>query len=196
MSKDTNAEQIRGIYLVGFSGSGKSTIAKMLGDLLHWPVCDLDDFIVQRSGMTIPVIFEREGEPGFRLREADALRTASSSGRFVIATGGGTIAEPENLQFMASKGWIICLEGRPQTLLGRIQQQLKESDPKAVRPMIDSVNPLERIRALKQSRQSAYSLADWTVHTDRLTSRQVAQEILRAVDILQDTPEPPAIDER
>src|ERR1700691_229251 len=107
----------RGIYLVGFSGSGKSTIAKLIGEKLRWPAFDLDDVILERSGITIPVIFEQEGESGFRLREAEALRSVSNHGSFVVATGGGTMVQPENQTFMASKGWIICLEARPQTLL-------------------------------------------------------------------------------
>src|SRR2546427_11616472 len=105
-------EKIRGIYLVGFSGSGKSTIARLIAEKLQWPVCDLDELIVERTGMSIPVIFQQEGEPGFRLREAEALRAASNAGPFVVATGGGTIARAENRIFMASKGWIICLEGQ------------------------------------------------------------------------------------
>jgi len=182
----------RGIYLVGFSGSGKSTIAKLIGERLGWPACDLDDLIVERTGMTIPVIFQREGEPGFRLREAEALRAASDSGPFVVATGGGTVVRAENRLFMASKGWIINLEARPQTLLARIQQQLKESDdPKAIRPMLDAVYPLDQIRALKHTRQSAYALADWTIHTDRLTAEEVAAEAIRAADMLEHSNDPP-----
>ena len=86
---------------------------------------------------------------------------------------------------MASKGWIICLEAQPETLLTRIQQQLKESDPRAIRPMLDAIDPLDQIRALKHTRQSGYRLADWTVHTDRLTAEQVAAEVIRAADMLE-----------
>jgi len=150
MNEQTNAEKIRGIYLVGFSGSGKSLIANFVGQMLHWSVCDLDDLIVERSRLPIPVIFQREGESG-----------------------------------------IICLEAQPQTILARIQNQLKESDPKAIRPMLDAIYPLDQIRALKHSRQPAYSLADWTVHTDRLTPQDVAAEVVRAVRILEHSHEPP-----
>ncbi|MBM3791175.1 MAG: shikimate kinase [Acidobacteria bacterium] len=174
----------RGIYLIGFSGSGKSTIAQLVGAQLEWPVYDLDRVIVERSGMTIPVIFEREGEPGFRLREAEVLREVSSSGPFVVATGGGTPVRAENRLYMEGKGWIICLEGRPETLLARIQRQLEESDPSAIRPLLDAIHPLDHVRALKHSRQSVYALADWTIHTDRLTPREVAAEVIRAVDLL------------
>ena len=178
----------RGVYLIGFSGTGKSTIAELIGERLRCPCYDLDQVIVESSGMTIPVIFAREGEPGFRSREAEALRAVSNSGPFVIAAGGGTPIRAENRLFMASKGWIICLEGRPETLLTRIQQQLKDADPNAVRPMLDAVYPLDQIRALKHSRQSVYALADWTVHTDRLTPDQVAEEVIRAVGLLENAP--------
>jgi shikimate kinase / 3-dehydroquinate synthase len=179
----------QGIYLIGFSGSGKSTVAKRIGAQLSWPAYDLDSVIVERSGMTIPMIFEREGEPGFRSREAEALRAVSDSGPFVVATGGGTPVRAENRQFMASKGWIVCLEGRPEILLARIQRQLKESDPTAIRPMLDAVYPLDQVRALKNTRQSLYALADWTVHTDRMTSQEVADEVIRAAEVLAKAPD-------
>src|SRR5206468_2073139 len=94
--------------------------------------------------------------------------------------------------FMAGKGWIIGLEAKPETLLARIQNQLKESDPKAIRPMLDAIYPLDQIRALKHTRQPVYSLADWTIHTDRLTLEQVAAEVVRAVELLEHTDEPSA----
>jgi shikimate kinase len=175
----------RGIYLVGFSGTGKSSIAKLVGEMLNWPSCDIDELIVTQSGFSIPVIFEQEGEPGFRHRETEALRTASINAPFIVATGGGAIVRPENRSYMASKGWIICLEAQPETILTRVESQLRNSEANAIRPMLDSVNPLDHIRALKHARQSAYSLADWTIHTDRLTREQVAAEVIRAAELLE-----------
>lgn len=174
----------RGIYLIGSSGAGKSTIAKLVGERLGWPVYDLDAMIVERSGMTIPTIFEREGEVGFRMRESAVLQSVGEQGPFVVATGGGAPVRPENRRIMARTGWTITLEGRPETLNARIQEQLRRATPDAVRPMLASNDPLEQLRALKHTRQAIYSLADWTVHTDRLTSEQVADEIIRAVEIL------------
>lgn len=183
----------KGVYLVGFSGSGKSTIAQLIGARLDWPVYDLDSVIVERSGMTIPVIFKSEGEAGFRAREAEALREVSNSAPFVVATGGGTFIRAENRRFMESKGWIVALEGRPEILHARIEQQVRRGEPGAIRPLLDAVYPLEQVRSLKHSRQSAYALANWTVHTDRLSPDQVIEEVIRAIDLLEQTPDPTII---
>ena len=190
MTEATKTRSRRGIYLVGFSGSGKSTIAMRLAERLHCQSCDLDDLIVERSGKSILSIFNQEGEQGFRARETDALVAASNAGAFVIATGGGTVVRAENRNLMASRGWIIFLEAQPPVLHSRIQQQLKESDPRAIRPLLDAVYPLDQIRSLKHTRQPAYGLADWTVHTDRLTEDQVVDEVVRAVEILENSKEP------
>jgi 3-dehydroquinate synthetase/shikimate kinase len=181
---------VRGIYLVGFSGTGKSTVAQLVAAQLGWHVYDLDRVIAERAGMTIPVIFQREGEVGFRQRESEALQEVSVAGGFVVATGGGTAMRPENRRVMTSRGWIVALEGRPETLNERIRVQLSKAEPEAIRPMLDAVYPLEQVRALKHSRQSVYALADWTVHTDRLTPGQVAAEVIRARDLLDQTSEP------
>ncbi len=175
-----------GIYLAGFSGTGKSTIARLIAGKMGCPAFDLDQLIVEASGMPIPLIFEREGEEGFRRRESEALRTVSGEEAFVVATGGGAVLREENRRLMSAHGWIVCLEGLPETLYARLQAQLEnEGGPEAVRPLLDAEDPLEKLRTLKQSRQHLYALADWTVHTDRLTPEQVAAEVVRAVDLLE-----------
>jgi shikimate kinase len=175
----------RGIYLIGFSGTGKSTVARLVGERLGWPVYDLDAMIAERACMSIPAIFEREGEAGFRARETEALRAVASAGRFVVATGGGAPLAAENRELMAESGWVITLEGRIEHLHARIQRQLQQSAPDAVRPLLGGASALEQMRALKERRQPVYTLADWTVHTDRLTPQQVADEIIRAVELLE-----------
>ena len=184
MTDAHNTKTRRGLYLVGFSGSGKSTIAKRIAERLQCQACDLDDLIVERAGKTIPAIFKEEGEPGFRARETEALIAASNQSPFVIATGGGTVVSAENRNLMSSKGWIILLEAEPATLQARMQQQAKQSDPRALRPLLHTMS-LDQIRSLKQTRQPVYDLADWTVHTDRLTEEQVADEVVRAIETLE-----------
>jgi shikimate kinase len=174
----------RSIYLIGFSGTGKSTVAALVAARLGWPAYDLDRLIAERSGLDIPAIFAREGEDGFRERETAALRSVAGLRPAVVATGGGAVLRPENRELMAASGWLVALEGRPETLLARLERQRSQDAPDAVRPLLDADDRLARLRALKQRRQPLYALADWTVHTDRLAPAQVAAEVARAAEIL------------
>ena len=183
--QESNSVTSQSIYLIGFSGTGKSTIARLLGAQLGLPTYDLDSMIAERSGMSIPAIFEREGEPGFRDRETEALEHVASLGACVVATGGGAPLRDENRRLMTGSGWVIALEGRPETLHARMLRQRQQADPAALRPLLDTADPLAQLRALKQSRQAVYALADWTVHTDRLRAEQVVAEIVRAVALLE-----------
>lgn len=177
---------VRSIYLVGFSGTGKSTVAAAVAARLGWPAVDLDRRIAERAGLAIPAIFEREGEAGFRDRETAALREVAAAGPAVVATGGGAPLRPENRRLMEESGWVVALEGRPELLQARLERQRALDDPEAPRPLLEGTDPLERIRALKAARQPVYALADWTVHTDRLAPAEVAEEILRARERLED----------
>ncbi len=175
----------RNIYLTGFSGSGKSTIARLLSTHLACPAYDLDQLIVEQAGMSIPAIFAQEGEAGFRERESAALRDVAGRAPCVVATGGGAPLRAENRALMAESGWVVVLEARPETLHERMLAQRAAADPAAARPLMDSASPLEHIRALKERRQPIYALADWTVHTDRLSQAQITAEIVRALAILE-----------
>ena len=174
----------RGIYLIGFSGTGKSTVAGLVGARLGWPVYDLDLLIAEAAGLSIAEIFAREGEAGFRDRESAALRAVAATGPSVVATGGGAPLRDENRALMARTGWVIALEGRPETLHARLERQRNSAAPDAVRPLLAGDDALARLSELKARRQSLYALADWTVHTDRLAPAQVAAEIVRAVALL------------
>lgn len=176
---------VRAIYLVGFSGTGKSTVATLVAGQLGWNAIDLDEVIADRAATTIPLIFEREGEAGFRTRETNALREVSAGGRVVVATGGGALVRDENRGIMERHGWIVALEARPETILARIRGQKEKAEPGAVRPLLEAEDALDQIRTLKQARQSLYALADWTVHTDRLSPSQVATEVVRACGLLE-----------
>jgi 3-dehydroquinate dehydratase-1 len=185
----------RGVYLIGFSGTGKSTVARLAAAELGWPACDLDRVVAERSGLTIPAIFAAEGEAGFRDRETEALRAVAAAGPQVVATGGGAPLRPENRELMASSGWVVALEARPEALDERIRQQQQGPDADAIRPLLDPAQAAGRIRSLKEQRQPIYALADWTVHTDRLSPAEVAAEVVRAVRLLEaaDAPQAAAV---
>lgn len=166
------------IVLTGFSGSGKSLVARLVAERLGsgWRAVDTDDLIEEIAGRSIAAIFASDGEGHFRALESEALRRACATSETVIATGGGAILSPDNRRVMADGGFVVCLEARPETILYR----LKKAEKATERPLLAGGDPLARIRELKAQRQPLYALADYTVHTDSLTSEEVADEVVRA----------------
>ncbi len=167
------------IALIGFSATGKSTVARKVAEGLNWDFVDTDDEVVRLSGKAIPEVFEQDGEDKFRQLEHEALRQACRKEKVVIATGGGAIIEPGNQELLLETSVIVCLEARAETIYKRLLQDTLYSSNPVVRPLLAGDNPLERIRQLKVSRQPYYAIADWTVHTDNLTLAEVSQEVIR-----------------
>ena len=170
------------IFITGFSGSGKTTVGRLVARLLGWRFVDVDEVISGGEGVSIETIFATLGERHFRRLERDRLSDAAQGSEQVISTGGGVPEDVRNRRVMESNGVVVCLEARPETILQRLREQLSEA-PDA-RPMLSADDPEERIRALKAQRQSGYSLAHWTVHTDGLTPAQAAQEVARGWRLL------------
>ncbi len=166
------------IFLTGFSFTGKSLVAPLVAQALGWQVIDLDDLIEEAAGKAVPQIFAEEGEPGFRLREGEALQNACRRRRVVVATGGGVVLAEENRRAMGEGGFVVCLEARPETILHRMRAA--GGDSTSERPLLKGDDPLNRIRNLKGLRQPLYALADCAVHTDNLSPEHVAAEIVRA----------------
>ncbi|MDM8000687.1 MAG: 3-dehydroquinate synthase [Dehalococcoidia bacterium] len=165
------------IILIGFSGTGKSVVAREVAASLGWEAVDTDDEVVRLAGKGIPQIFEQEGEPHFRRLERDALAEACQRTRVVIATGGGAVLDPNNRLLMRRSGVVVCLEANPGTIYQRLPKQ--NDSPASVRPLLAMADPMERIVELKQSRQAYYAIADWTVQTDHLSLPEVCQEVIR-----------------
>jgi 3-dehydroquinate dehydratase type I len=176
------------IYLTGFSGTGKSSVGEALAARLGRPLRDLDDAIVTRAGRPIPDIFATDGETTFRQHETAALRAlaADDAGPApIVATGGGAVLAAENRDLMFATGWVICLEARPETIYERVRAHREAGVARGVRPLLDDPDQLSRIRALKDARQPVYAHAHWTVHTDTLSPEQAAEEIARAIVLLE-----------
>jgi 3-dehydroquinate synthase len=176
---------VSNIILTGFSGTGKSLVAKEVAQRLNWNFIDIDDEIVKLAGKPIAEIFQPDGEKRFRELERQMLEKACQGGQSVIAIGGGAIVDHQNYELLAKSGLIICLEARPETIYQRLFPEITcESGPEA-RPLLADDNPLERITQLKASRQPYYAKSDWTIHTDNLSISEVAEEVVRGWRLLR-----------
>ena len=172
------------IYLTGMMGSGKSTVGPRLAERLAYDFADLDNAIIFGAGCSIAAIFASEGEAGFRRRERSALRRTARSGRIVIATGGGTLAQPQNLAWARAHGLVVYLRLQPSTLARRLRYSA------AFRPLLCTPDgdPLRgaaletRLGQLVDGRRDAYEQADVIVDTDGMRPASAARRI---VDLLQ-----------
>jgi 3-dehydroquinate synthase len=178
------SRRINNLTITGFSGTGKSLVAKELARRLNWEYLDTDAEIVKQAGKPIAEIFRQEGEVRFRALERETIGKACQQRQTVIAIGGGAIVDPQNYELLARTGLIVCLEAKPETIYERLFREAACSPKTEVRPLLAVDNPLERIRQLKASRQPYYAKADWTIHTDGLSISEVAEEVIRAWRLL------------
>ncbi len=181
------------IILTGFSYAGKSAMGRTIARRLGWPAIDTDEIIVRKAGRPVSQIFANDGEERFRELERDALQEACSASRAVISTGGGAVLDPANRSLMAESGVVICLDARAETIYERLNESERRGRHKQPRPLLSGDDPLVTIRQLKASRQPFYAEAHWTVHTDRLSSEQVADEVLHAHFVITGQRLPPKL---
>ena len=162
------------LFLVGFMGSGKSTVGQQLAAEFGKDFHDCDRVLEERTGVDIPYIFEIEGEKGFRRREAAVLRELTRKRGIVLATGGGAIVDPENRKALASNGFVIYLHAPAELLYQRTSRDRS-------RPMLHAEDLRARIDELLEAREPLYrEVADFVIETGRRGSRRVVQEIIRA----------------
>jgi shikimate kinase/3-dehydroquinate synthase len=177
--------QITTLVITGFSGTGKSLVAREVARRLDWNFLDTDDEIVKQAGKPIADIFRQDGEARFRELEREAIGEACQQTETVVSIGGGAIVDPKNYELLAKSALIVCLEAKPETIHERLFREAACSPGTEVRPLLTADNPLERIRELKASRQQYYAGADWTIHTDDLSVNEVAVEVVRAWKLLR-----------
>jgi shikimate kinase/3-dehydroquinate synthase len=177
--------RITNLIITGFSGTGKSLVAKEVALRLTWDFLDTDDEVVKQAGKPIAEIFRQDGEGRFRELEREMIRKACQQRHTVISIGGGAIVDPQNYELLAKTGLIVCLEAKPETIYERLFREAACNPGTEIRPLLAVDNPLERIRQLKATRQSYYAKADWTIHTDGLSVSEVAEEVIRASRLLR-----------
>ena len=169
----------KNIFLTGFSGTGKTAVGVIVAQILGWRFVDTDNYISRLIGKTILEIFSEYGEDGFRDLERKALLKICSGENQVIATGGGAFIDPSNQELLLTKGLVVTLEARPETIVIRLNAQEERNDEER-RPLLGAGDKLNRIRELKARRQIHYDASDCIISTDLLTAEQTAAGVINA----------------
>jgi len=159
------------LFLVGMPGSGKSTLGRLMAKRLDKPFYDADVELEQRLGVTIPVIFELEGEAGFRDREAVMLAELTERANTIMATGGGAVIRPGNRERLKQNGTVLYLHATPATLWERTRRTRH-------RPLLQAADPFARIQELYAFRDPLYrEVADFVMESDREQVYRLAQRL-------------------
>lgn len=157
----------RNLVITGFMGTGKSTVGRLVAEKLDRPFIDTDEEIVRRVGMSIPELFQRQGEQGFRHVERRMCRFLAAQGGYVISTGGGMLVDEGNREVMLASGMVICLTASPDSIIARLSADTIE------RPLLKG-----DWRGLLEKRQPAYNAIPYQIDTTDKTPETVAEEIV------------------
>ena len=174
----TATRSIHNLALIGFMGTGKSCVGRVVADVLHFTFLDTDRVIEARAGKKISDIFAQDGEPAFRQWERQIVQELASRQKTVIATGGGLPADPANLASLKTHALVVCLWASPETIWEHVRGHNH-------RPLLQEADPLAKIRQLLAAREPCYRQADVLVNTDMRSVREVAQHVLHQFHLAQ-----------
>lgn len=166
---------MKNVILIGFMGTGKTSIGKMLATKLGCAFIDMDVLIEEQAGMSIPAMFEQYGEAHFRSKEAELAVTLSKRQNAVISTGGGIVKNPANIATLRKSGPIVCLTADVDTILARTSRR-------GERPVLDNAdngNRRQAIENLLNERSAMYQQCDFSIDTSELSPLQVVEAIIR-----------------
>jgi shikimate kinase len=165
------------LFLTGPMGAGKSTIGRQLSRQLKMAFFDSDREIERRTGVDIPLIFELEGEPGFRKRERAIIDELTSLPNIVLATGGGAILDSDNRRHLADRGVVIYLHAS-------VNQQLARTKHDRNRPLLQTDDPRQRLEDLMRVRDPLYrEIANLVIETDGKRVMAVVNQIIRKLKL-------------
>ena len=169
-------KKYKNIYLIGLMGSGKTTRGKILSKKLDKNFYDSDHVIEEKLGVDVPMIFEYEGEAGFREREKDSLKELVSKQNIVLATGGGMILSKSNRDLLSENGIVIYLKSNQKDLILRMKND-------KTRPLLKNGNVELIIKKLCQEREPLYEeIADFQIATKNKRIHEVVNEIIRIIN--------------
>jgi shikimate kinase len=158
------------IALIGFMGTGKTSVGRLVADQLHFDFLDTDDVIETQRGLTVTEIFSTDGEPAFRQLEQRLVGELAARTRTVIATGGGLPTQPGNLAGLKTHALVVCLWASPEKIWERVKHQIH-------RPLLHDPDPQKKIRDLLALREPFYKQADVLINTELRSVREVAQQV-------------------
>jgi shikimate kinase len=159
------------LFLVGMMGAGKTTIGRLLARRMKRSFFDSDHEIEQRCGVSVPVIFEIEGEPGFRAREAQMIAELTDRDGIVLATGGGAVLDAESRRRLSARGTVVYLHAPPADLYERVRQDKN-------RPLLATRDPLAKLEGLYAERDPLYrEIADIIIETGRQSAPTLARQL-------------------
>lgn len=159
------------VALIGFMGTGKSTIAKYMHSEFGMEVVEMDQIIAEREGCTIAEIFAQKGEEYFRKKETELLKEVQVKDHVILSCGGGVALRNENISIIKENGNIVLLTASPDTIYERVKAQED-------RPLLKGKMNVEAIKELMETRRTAYeNAADIIVETDGKSAAQICEEI-------------------
>lgn len=161
------------LYLVGFMGTGKTTVGRAVAHRLGFELLDSDHEIERLQGKTVADIFASEGEPAFRAMEREFVERGHPAERTVISCGGGLVVQPGMLALLKRKGVVVCLHASLETILARTARHQN-------RPLLVTENPEERIRTLFAAREPIYKQSGTVILTDARSLHDVVGHVIRA----------------
>ena len=172
------------IFLIGPMGAGKTAIGRQLASMLKRRFVDADQVIEQRTGVSIPTIFDIEGEAGFRNREAAVIDDLTRDHDLVLATGGGAVLRADNRAALKERGTVVYLRADLETLVERTRRDRN-------RPLLQTADPRGKIDELLRAREPIYlELADVIVDTGERAPASVARDILTRLKQVNHEPDP------
>ena len=160
------------LYLVGFMGTGKTTVGRAIAHKTGFTVLDSDQEIERAQGRSIAEIFAQSGEPAFRALEREFIVHGHPAERTIVACGGGLVVQPGMLELLRQRGVVICLHASLETILARTARHRN-------RPLLEVENPEERIRTLYAAREPIYKRSGTVILTDGRPLNEIVAHVLR-----------------